>query len=330
MSKILITSDWHLEPGLQVSICIDYIDYIMNYCIKNKIEHLFIAGDIFEKSSRIKNEAFLPLFRKLKEIKDTTKIEIYFIVGNHDAIDDYNNSIMEVFSPFGKVISDFDTIEIEGEKIDLLAYTKDQSKVKKNTGSSILITHLEIMNFKFDNDYVAREATAIPIESFIDYKYVFSGHFHRHQHKKNIVYQGSPYQTSGEEEGQIKGFVVYEIGNEWKFVKYSGAPEYITLSPEQILSNEIDYSNKFVSVKLEEKVDNFVQLKHLLYEKGAIEVKPIFLKKESDFEILQENLNFKINDNVEKLLDEHIRGLKIENIDNEILIKLLGDIRSEI
>lgn len=329
MSKILITSDFHLEPGLQVSICIDYIDYIIEYSKKNDIKNIIIAGDLFEKSTKIKNEAFLPLFRKFKEIKDTCDIKIYIIIGNHDTFNDSNESIVEVFSPFAEVIQDFSTIEIDGYKIDLLAYTKDENKINRETDSQYLITHLGIMSFSFDNGYECDEKLTFKPESFSKYKYVFSGHFHRFQAKGNIIFQGSPYQTSREEEGHKKGFVVFELGGEWTFEEYENAPKYITVTAEQLLDG-IDLKNKFVSVKITEKVDNFVQLKHLLYEKGAIDVKPVFIKEEEDFDILKENVGFKINDNVEKLLDDHIKTINIEGIDNKILFKILQKIREEL
>jgi len=329
MAKIIITSDWHLEPGIYVSICLDFIDYLVDFSIRNELKYVIIAGDIFEKSSKIKNEAFLPLFRKFQEIKATTNLEIIIVLGNHDVFNDKNESVVEVFSPFGKVIQDFETITIDGKTIDLLAYTKDETKLPKND-HDYLITHLGIVSFAFDNGYECDEKLFFSPELFKNYKKVFSGHLHRFQHKKNIVYQGSPYQTSTEEEGQKKGFIVFDTDDgSWNFIEYENSPKYITVTAEQIVSG-IDLKNKFVSVKITEKLDNFVQLKHMLYDKGAIDVKPVFVKEEDDFDVLKDGIEFKVNDNIERLLEEHIKSIKIEGIDNNRLLKILGKIKEEL
>ncbi len=329
MAKIIITSDFHLETGIYVSICIDYIDYLVQYAKNNDIKYIVIAGDIFEKSSKIKNEAFLPLFRKFQEIKNTTDIEIIILLGNHDVFNEKNESIVEAFSPFGKLVQDFETVEIDGHKIDLLAYTKDTSKIPKESDSEFLITHLGIISFSFDNGYESTDKDFFDPELFRNYKLVFSGHLHRFQYKKNIIFQGSPYQTSTEEEGQKKGFVIFDTDRDWEFVEYKGAPEYLTVSAEQLIDG-IDLHNKFVSVKITEKVENFVQLKHILYEKGAIDVKPIFIKEDEDLDILKEDIDFKINDNIEKLLKDHISSIDIDGIDNNLLLKILQRVEEEL
>lgn len=329
MAKMIITSDFHLEAGIYVSICIDYIDYLVNFAKQNNIKNIVIAGDIFEKSSKIKNEAFLPLFRKFQEIKLTTDINIVIVLGNHDVFNERNESIVEAFSPFSKVVKDFETIEIDGVNVDMLAYTKDTSKIPKQSDSKYLITHLGIISFSFDNGYESTDKDFFSPELFSNYDLVFSGHLHRFQYKKNIVFQGSPYQTSTEEEGQEKGFVVLDTDKGWEFCQYKNAPEYLTVSAEQLIDG-IDLHNKFVYVKITEKVDNFVQLKHILYEKGAIDVNPVFVKEDDDFDVLKEDIDFKVNDNIEKLLEEHIKTINIEGIDNVRLLKILQRVKEEL
>jgi DNA repair exonuclease SbcCD nuclease subunit len=315
--KILITSDLHIEEGIYTDICINYLDFIMDYCKKNKITHIIIAGDIFEKSTKIKNESFLPLFFKFMELKNSGFV-LYFILGNHDIFNVDNDSLIEAFSPFGNVIKKFEEIEIDDRIFSFLPYTKREEDIPSS--GDILITHLSIADFTFDNKYHVNEKAGFPIEKFDGFNIVFTGHFHRPQNKKSIVYMGSPYQLNFGEIGQEKGFVVFDCKTgDWNRINYTGSPVYIKIKANDF--NIVDVKNAFVQVEIEEKIDNYVQLKHLLYERGALEVTPFFVDVSSDISIKETDLN--LNSGVVDMMKEYINNLsKIDDIENEKLIEL--------
>ena len=79
MSKVLLTSDFHIQAGIYTDIGMDYIDYLQDFCKKEKITDVIIAGDIFEKSAKIQNEAFIPLFFKFKELRERGKLDNEYI-----------------------------------------------------------------------------------------------------------------------------------------------------------------------------------------------------------------------------------------------------------
>lgn len=273
--KALITGDLHVQPGILVDIILEYLDRIEEYYFKNNIDYIFFAGDMFEKSSKIRYEAFVPFFMKLLSMKEKD-IKMKFILGNHDIYSADNSSIVQTFLAFGDVITDYKRIDIDGVDFHFLSYTKNKNVIPER--GDYLITHLDIMDFSFDNDYKVQDFVAFSPSDFVNFKQVFSGHYHTYQHKKNIVFQGSPFQLNFNDCGAKKGFVVLDTDtDEWKFVKYNGAPEYIKINVEDF--NTADVRNKFVGIQISSKVENIVKLKHILFERGAIDVIPIFLKE---------------------------------------------------
>jgi len=322
---IIFTNDLHIDRDIWVDITINYLSKLEEYATQYKIKTIIFGGDVFEKASKIRNEVFVPFFLKLMELKEKG-FELYFILGNHDIFNDYNDSIVETFAPFGTVIKDSATLTIDNFQYDLLSYTKDETKIPNK--SKVLLTHLSIADFQFDNGYEADQKNGMSTDLFSNYDLVVSGHFHRHQEKKNIVYVGSPFQHNFGEEGQQKGFLVLDKDS-YQFVEYNEAPTFLTIKAEDFL--KYDYKNKFVQVEITNKVENFIKLKHILYDKGAIEVKSYFKKQNEDILLdAKKNLNIDENGSVISSLREYLRSLGLEKIDNEKLISYFDELIKEL
>ena len=321
MSKYLLTGDWHFQRGIKTTILVNYLQYIQNYCTENDITKIIIMGDVFDKSSSIKNDAFIPLFRQLYEMKNNG-IEFTIIVGNHDVFNKNNDSIIEVFSPIAHVIKNY-YIDDDLDAV-FVSYTKEPEVFTQIPAKKYLFTHVPIVDFSFDNAYHATEKHAFRPELFEDYDTVFSGHFHRFQHNKNIVYVGSPFQMNFGEIGQKKGFIVLDdYINEWEFIPYDG-PEYMKFYVSEF--NDVDVENKFVGVVVDTKIQNYVKLKRLLYDRGAIDVQPFFEKAEEDIDEIEETEYTAIVD----IVREYLQNVEKDGISNDTLLQKFEMVLHEI
>lgn len=324
--KVLITSDWHIQSGIYTEIGINYMDYILNFCLENSITHLIIAGDILEKSSKINNDAFIPLFFKFMELKKKGLI-ITIVLGNHDIFSVDNDSLIETLSVFGKVVKNFEQIELDGRTIDLLPYTKDENLIP--AGGDILITHLSIADFSFDNKFHVSEKAGFSRKLFKGYNKVFTGHFHRPQDKGNVIFMGSPYQMNFGEMGQEKGFITFDLEtDEWERHLYTEAPIYTKISSEDF--QDVNVNNSFVQVAIKEKLDNYVQLKHLLYEKGALDVTPYFVDTVDEITVNEES-DLDINASLPIMIKEYIQdSIESPGIDAERLVKIFDKVLAKV
>lgn len=321
---ILFASDLHLDKGIWIDICLNFLDELEAFSKSHNIHDVVIGGDVFEKATKIKHEAFIPLFLKFLQMK-SDGFNLYFILGNHDIFNDDNDSIVETFLSFGKVIKESETLEIDGYQYDLLSYTKDETKIPNK--SKVLLTHLSIADFQFDNGYEVDQKNGMPTDLFSHYDLVVSGHFHRMQKNKNIFFPGSPFQHNFGEEGQKKGFAVIDK-NEFSFVEYTGAPTHLTIKIEDF--DKHIYTNKFVQVEITDKIETFVKLKHLLYSKGAIEVKPFFKKQEETFFETKNGLKIDASGSVVSSIKEYLQSIKLENLDNKKLIDFFNELVGEL
>jgi DNA repair exonuclease SbcCD nuclease subunit len=221
--------------------------------------------------------------------------------------------------------TDEDLKKDENGMFKFLPYTKNEELIPKE--GEILFTHIPIADFSFDNAYHATEKHAFKKDLFSSFSLVFTGHFHRHQSQKNIVYVGSPVQMNFGEEGQKKGFVVFDTGNlSWEFIHYQEAPTYKTIDIRNFTN--FNPRNKFVGVRIDEKIENLVKLKKILYEKGALDIKPFFERKE-DVEI-EEMKGSHENRTIPEIIVEYIKNVKQEGIDTNKLLNIFDTVLKEV
>lgn len=326
--KLLLTGDLHNKGGLTAQLLLDYLDYLQEYYHENDIDLLVVLGDIFHKNSNVKTDIFVPFFLKLLEMKESG-IKFIFVVGNHDIYNKDYDTLVDTFTPIGKVIKEYEEIELDGKIGGFLPYVDREENLPERKEAQWLFTHLSIANFTFDNAYHATEKLAFREELFEDYSLVFTGHFHRHQNRKNIVYVGSPIQLYRGEIGQDKGFIVFDTDIEkWEFVEYTDAPKYIEIYSEDIKNiKNLEVKGNLVVVYIDEKIKDFAKLRYILYELGAVEVIPIFLKEE-DGEVSAASIQE--THDLEKITKEFLSQTNEEGINVKKLIKLFEEIVSEV
>ncbi len=323
--RAILTSDLHNKSGLTSQLILDYLDYLQEYYFENDIDYIMILGDIFNKNSNIKTEIFVPFFLKFWEMRQRG-INFIFVVGNHDVYNKDYDTLIDTFTPLGKVIKEYEEIEFDGKTIGFLPYVNREDQLPTPIDAQWLFTHLSIADFSFDNAYHATEKNAFKEEMFEKYDLVFTGHFHRHQYRKNIIYIGSPIQLYRGEINQDKGFIVFDSDTEnWEFVEYTDAPKYVEVHSKDIKDiRSFNIKGNFVVVYIDEKIQDFAKLRYILYELGAVEVIPIFLKEEND--VITE-ANIQETHDIEQITREFIMG--IEDIDVNKLLSLFDEVAKQ-
>lgn len=315
--SILAFGDLHLtKDPLRIISVLNFLDYIGDYAKKNNIKHIVNLGDLFDRPESNSN-AFVPVFRKLLELSKTASI--YSIIGNHELKDKLgNDTLVETFSSFGTFIQNNSTINIDGVDCDFLSYTENPQDIP-NKGR-ILFGHLEVDGF-FYNPKKQVEGSMFSPELFDNYELVVSGHLHHEQHKNNFEFIGSPYPTN-RGEGNKKNYFAVIRDTTCELVEYNDGPDYITILAENFNEN-INYTNKIVTVQLTKKVENFVKLRDILFEKGALEVLPEFIKEE----IVDTNEHkIDTNEGVVKSAARYLQEVKAPEIDNNFLLKCFKEV----
>lgn len=319
---ILAFGDLHADKEqLRIITVCNFLDYIIKYCKEHKeITTVVDLGDTFNFSNNIRNECFVSIFMKFLDLSKIVKL--ITIAGNHDIQNKDNDTLVETFSAFSTFVKKSETINIDGMDYDFLSYTEDPTDIPNK--SRALFGHLEIEGFYFNPNRKIDSSTFIP-DMFDQYSLVVSGHLHHRQNKGIFNFIGSPYPTNRGEGGKQNYFAIID-GTNIKYEEYNEGPDYITINAEQF-NDKIDYTNKIVTVQLTKKVENFVKLRDILYDRGAVEINPEFIKEDVEEANVQ---NVDANENVVKSVAKFISSVKNEKIDNEKLLKCYKEVLKRI
>jgi len=328
VSKIALFSDLHVYKHLSRTIfedtAVQFLYDFADYCKKEGIKDFIFLGDWFHVKSKI----YVPAYIRSMEALDYMKklgLNIYFIIGNHDMplLNTTDFSIIKSFSHYGKVIEDYDWVDVGDTRLHLLSYTHELPEFEMSQ-KNILFGHLDILNFSMDG-VVCREG--FNKNQFTDFGQVFSGHFHKHQSVGNICYIGSPYQTRYSERFDDKGFITVETDDlDWHFEVYSKAPKFKEVNITGFTDEEVE--GNFVRVKTHKENENLEEIKQQLLNAGAKTVDFIFEKEEVEGELnVIEDLSM---GSLDELASNYFDNIKenelfesnmVEFIDDEELVK---------
>lgn len=341
MEKIILTADLHIQDGLYCQVGLDYLDYISEYAINNGISKIAFLGDLLDKSSRIKNDMFVPLFKKIDQMKENG-LEMWFIFGNHDITSTVtNSSILEVFEKYGHLVNSMQTYDLGNFTVNMSPFTKDPSLVP-TVNADYLFTHLNIIGFDLGGGRISgEEQQAFPVSMFSNYKMVFTGHYHKRQCIGNIQYIGAPYQLNfGDANDFNKGFEILNLEDgSREFIKYNGAPKFKKYSYDElwdIIKNNKEkdgfLQNTLVKVVVDKKVDNLAKLKTVLYNSfGVIDIVNEFENKKED---VTGETKIDINVSIDTMVKDFLTKIKTNvdgfDINGDELVEKFEEIKSEI
>ena len=253
----------------------DAFNQAIDISIKDKVDFVIFAGDIFE-NPKPNGNAILQMANALKRLKEND-IDSFFILGEHDVSNVTSNPVPFVYHnlDFAKYIGDGKPIEYKG--IMLVGFDKirppemaqneerflDVDKTVENfSGHKILVLHQGITEFnKFAGEL---QSTDLPK----NFTYYAMGHLHdkdvkQFNHLKGpIAYPGSIELTTSEGIKDIKkGFFEVDIsGNE-------AIPNWIELDTRPQFSFKTEYK------ELTKTIDEITEKISSLTKKPVIEVK---------------------------------------------------------
>lgn len=206
MTKILTIGDIHAKAS-NIKEVSELTKRIKQSIIAHEPTAVIILGDLHDTFEKIHTQA-LNIIDVFFEDVTSTGVDIYYIIGNHCAI---NNSIFlepdHAFNVFKnkyknlKIIDNVEEININGLKFLMCPYVPpgrflEAIKDRYNNATAIF-AHQEFYNAQF-----AGITSEIGDKWPLDYPLVISGHIHeRGSPQTNIQYIGTPYHTTFAEEG---------------------------------------------------------------------------------------------------------------------------------
>lgn len=235
-------SEQHLED------CLQYIDWLIGIIKDEKPSHIAFLGDWYENRNAI-NVRTMNASQVAAKKLNALGIPVIFFVGNHDL---YHRSNRRIFSS-----AKFDNLEnfyVISEPVELnkdfyaapFLFRHEYSELAAEINShKYVLGHFEFRNFVVTG--ATRTLDHGPdAEAFSGPKYIFSGHFHKRQHNRNIVYIGNTFPTNyGDAGDSARGCAVFDVQNDdVYFHDWDQAPLFFKTRLSSILASDGEWPPK--------------------------------------------------------------------------------------
>lgn len=283
---------------------------IIEHIKKEKIEYLFISGDLYEHQY-IKKTTIEYINNLFKEIPKT---KIFIAPGNHDPIlknSYYNNfNWSENVYIFNSEINlyEFENVDIYGFGFNNFYCNNskiENIKIKNNAKINILITHCDLNSSKIaEEQYNPINENKLKM---IGFDYMALGHIHKKYINNNIVYPGSAIALGFDELGE-HGMMDVEIEKNNLEIKF------IKLDDIEFSEKEIDISKINTEEELVEKINNEKLEENMLYKIILIGNRNIEINKNKIIKLLN-------NQNIIKIKDESKIEINLQKLNNENNLK---------
>lgn len=262
MLRGIVTADWHVDgmnkvfpKGDATARQLNEIRKIYKYAGDHQIEHVFIPGDLSDKTTLSQSELIqvITLFLQFDD-----HFKTYYIGGNHDwhsfdtdgdgevkaktSLDVLRLLVDNGFLKNLKIFYKPEMLKIDGVNIAMMPFPYNDVPVHANGKPPLVFAHLEAAGAIGDNGRPLKHGNDDAFKR-IDGDFILSGHIHLFQHlmKKRFAYCGSPYQKNFGE-SLPKGFIDFSA----KYVKgkLKVDVEFINNKPQFVLEQKLIQESK--------------------------------------------------------------------------------------
>lgn len=223
-------------------------DVLLPELKKRNIKNIIQTGDLYDNRKSNSNIGVNYSKEKFFDVLEEEGIHFDTLIGNHDMmyLHDTTKNTPALYLVEYDNVRIFDkptTVNYNGFNIDFIPWVCDTNKDDilkfiKNTKSKICIGHFEINGFEMSKGHMCENG--LGRELFDAYETVLSGHFHGKSKSGNILYVGSPTQTTYGEIDDIKGFHIFDT--EDMSIEFIENPHNLY---QKVIYND-DYDKKYV------------------------------------------------------------------------------------
>ena len=332
--KAAILTDIHFglksNSQLHNEDCLNFVKWFITKAKEEGCETCIMMGDWHNNRSAI-NIITLNYSLQAIELLGQAFDRVFFIPGNHDLYyrdkRDIQSAAWAKHVPNIEIINDFYS---EGDvQFAPWLVGDDHKKVKKLEGR-YLFGHLELPHF-FMNAMVQMPDTGeIQGEDFQGLESVYTGHFHKRQQKKNIIYTGNcfphNYADAGDDD---RGMTVLTWGEDPEFYSWPDQPRYRVYKLSDVLAAPADLLHKGMHTRVNIDIDisyeeaNYIREtfvgRYGLRELTLIPIKNADLSQ--DFEPGQ--LKF---ESVDTIVTNQLTNIESDHYDPKMLLEIYRDL----
>ena len=292
--------------------CEKFVDWFIEQSKINGCETCIFLGDWHDSRKSLDLATMNQSIRCLQKLNDSFE-KTYMLIGNHDCfyrerIDIHSLVLAKNFSNI-EIIDDIKTMD----NCTFVSWlVGEEWKKLQGIKSKYVFGHFELPFFKVNGDNIMPDKGELKGNDFSNVTdYVFSGHFHSRQIKKNIIYIGNCFPHNyGDADDFDRGMMVLEWDKEPKFINWTEMPVYKNLKLSAVLNNPSElnhhtYARITIDINLTYEESIFIK-DTISYHSGAKEFMLIPSSTDSDEYSISDSIEYQ---NVDQIVSEGINSI---------------------
>ena len=321
--------------------CLNFIKWFCEQVKKDSdIDHIVFMGDWFENRSALNVMTLNYSYQGAKILNDLG-LPIYFLIGNHDL---YLRHSRDLYSPINfheftnfRIIDKptlVDEISDTGAFLTPYLFHEEYSDLAQWLHIPTWWGHFEFKGFVVTGYDIRMTSGPDPDNFKNGPKRIFSGHFHKRQIEKNIIYIGNAFPTNYSDAGDFdRGMAIYDHkSDDLKFINWEDCPKYVKAKLSSILDKKVSIpSNSRVKCEVDVPI-NFEEsteirtkfIEDLGLREFGMEESSELTTSITDTETVTEIDGL---DTIDEMVITMLGSIETDHIDNELLVKIYRDLR---
>lgn len=241
-NKIAVMTDIHF--GLKNNSpthnrdCEDFIDWFIDTAKQHNCDTGLCCGDWHNHRNNLNIATMNASIRSLEKLGQAFD-NFYFFPGNHDLYFKENRNIYSVeFAKFIPGVTVIDQPTTIGNVVLCPWLVGDEWKSINKLKGKYIFGHFELPSFMMNAMVAMPDHNEIQLNHFKNFDYGFSGHFHKRQQQKNMIYIGNCFPHNyADTWDDDRGMMILPWDQKPEFYTWPEQPTFRTVTLSQLIDN---------------------------------------------------------------------------------------------
>jgi hypothetical protein len=331
--KVACFTDIHfgLKSNSQVhnQDCEDFVDWYIATAKKQGCDTGMFMGDWHHNRNSLNITTMDYSLRALEKLGKAFD-QFFFFPGNHDLYYKDKRDIHSV--EFGKYIPGVTVVHqpmTVGEVTMCPWLVGDEWRGISKKGGRYIFGHFELPSFFMNAMVQMPDHGEIQLQDFQNYELGFSGHFHKRQQQKNMIYIGNAFPHNyADNWDDERGMMILEWGKQPEYHTWHGQPTFRTTKLSELIDNpdQIILPKGHLRVSLD--IDISYEEASFIKEKfmGDYDIRELTLIPEKKEIEISNTIDIKSFESVDQIVTNQLVSIDSETYDSKILLSIYNSL----